>query len=84
MQMSPYDTAKARIVYRLWHGKTILFRTAETATETEGRRRSEKLAGALSFHVETHRYRSHDWTETLASRKNEGPKIYLCPLWRCP
>jgi translation initiation factor IF-1 len=54
MQMSPYDTAKARIVYRLWHGKAILFRTAPSATETKGWRRSEKLARALSFHFETH------------------------------
>src|SRR5262245_4194080 len=60
MQMSPYDTAKARIGYLLRPGKAILFRTVETATETEYRRRSEKLAGALSFHLETHRYRSHD------------------------
>jgi translation initiation factor IF-1 len=84
MQMSPYDTAKARIVYRLWHGKAILFRPAATASETEGRRRSEKLARALSLDLETHQYRSHDRTETLAGRKNEATKIYLRSLWRCP
>ena len=53
MQMSPYDTAKARIVYRLENGKAILFRSAATETETEGCR-PEKLARALSFHFETH------------------------------
>src|SRR5262249_39716357 len=60
MEMPPYDPAKARIVSRLKQGKAILLRTAATATETEARRRSEKLARALSFHVKTHRYRSHD------------------------
>jgi translation initiation factor IF-1 len=84
MQMSPYDTAKGRIVYRLWHGKAILFWPAATATETEGGRRSEKLARALSFHFETHWYRSHDWTETLACRKNDATKIDLRALWRGP
>jgi translation initiation factor IF-1 len=83
MQMSPYDTAKGRIVYRLWHGKAILFRTT-AAIETEGRRRSEKLARALSFHFETYWYRSHDWTETLAGSKNGATKTYLRALWRCP
>jgi translation initiation factor IF-1 len=31
MEMSPYDTAKARIVYRLWHGDEILVRSTATA-----------------------------------------------------
>jgi translation initiation factor IF-1 len=84
MQMSPYDTAKARIVYRLWHGKAILFRSAATATETEERRRSEKLAGTVPLHFETHWYGSHDWTETLAGRKTRATKIYLRALWCCP
>jgi translation initiation factor IF-1 len=84
MQMSPYDTAKARIVYRLWNGTAILFRPAATATETEGWRRSEKLARALSFHFETHWYRPHDWTGTLAGCKNDATKIYLRALWCGP
>jgi len=36
MEMSPYDPAKARIVYRLSHGDAILFRSTATA-ETKGR-----------------------------------------------
>jgi translation initiation factor IF-1 len=84
MQMSPYDTAKARIVYRLWNGTAILFWSAATATETEDQRRSEKLIGTLSCHLEAHWYGPHDRTETLASRKSEAANIYLRALWRCP
>ena len=54
MQMSPYDTAKATdcLPALTWQGDFISIRRDET--ETEGRRRSEKLARALSFHFETH------------------------------
>jgi translation initiation factor IF-1 len=84
MQMSPYDTAKARIVYRLWNGTAILFRTTATATKAEDRRRSEKLIGALSFHLEAHWYGPHNRTETVADRKSEAAEIYVRALWRCP
>jgi hypothetical protein len=41
-------------------GKALLFRTAATATETEGWRRFKKFAGALSFHLETYGHGPHD------------------------
>jgi len=50
MEMSPYDTSKARIVYRLRHGNPVLFRSPATA-ETQKRSQHQKLARALSFHV---------------------------------
>jgi len=64
MQMSPYDTAKARIVYRLWYGYAILFRTTAAPGEIQAREH-EELAGAVSFDVEIERYWPDNWRKTL-------------------
>jgi translation initiation factor IF-1 len=64
MQMSPYDTAKARIVYRLWDGYAILFRTAAKTREIQVREH-EELVGAVSFDVEVDRYRPDHWRKAL-------------------
>src|SRR5213080_2172841 len=84
MEMSPYDTAKARIVYRLntlIYGNTIPVRSAAT-TKTKDRHRSQELAGALSFNVEADRYRTHHKRKALADRQSESAKVHLCALRR--
>jgi translation initiation factor IF-1 len=81
MEMSPYDTAKARIVYRLWHGDEILFRSAARAAE-KARSEYQKLARALSFHVKADRYRQNNRRRTLANGDGEVTKVHLCPLRR--
>jgi translation initiation factor IF-1 len=81
MEMSPYDTAKARIVYRLWYGKAILFRSAPAA-ENKSWFEHQKPARALSFHVKADRYRKNNRRKALANGDSEGTKVHLCALWR--
>jgi translation initiation factor IF-1 len=79
MEMSPYDTAQARIVYRLWDADKILFWSAATG-ESKDWSQHQKLARPLSVHVKTHRYRKDDRGEALANGDSEDTKVHLCAL----
>jgi translation initiation factor IF-1 len=69
MEMSPYDTAKARIVYRLWHGEAILFRSAAPTAE-KGWPQHQELARALSFYRKAQRYRKDNRRKALANSQS--------------
>jgi translation initiation factor IF-1 len=81
MEMSPYDTAKARIVYRLWHADEIPLWSAATPESKDGAQ-YQKPAGALSFNVEADGYRQNNRRKTLANSETENTKGYLCALRR--
>jgi translation initiation factor IF-1 len=81
MEMSPYDRAKARIVYRLWHGNAIPFRSAATA-QNKAWPQHQKLARALSFHIEADQYRKDNRGKTLAAGQSKSTKDDLRALRR--